>query len=48
MPVIDEDGNIGYYEWESKVDYEWLGIPRNSISPKTEEKVEKKEEEDAP
>ena len=31
MPVIDKDGNIGYYEWESRVDYEWLGIPRDPL-----------------
>jgi len=28
MPVIDEDGRIGYYEWESAVEFEWLGISR--------------------
>ncbi len=29
MPVIDENGDIGYYEWEYPREIEWLGIQRS-------------------
>ena len=34
MPHINEKGEIGYYEWESKIDYEWLGISREGYLPR--------------
>lgn len=29
MPIIDDDGNIGYYAWECAEQYTWLGFDRS-------------------
>jgi hypothetical protein len=31
MPVIDKDGSVGWFAWESGPrDYEWIGIQRTT------------------
>ena len=29
MPIIDKDGNVGYFAWESREEFTWFGINRS-------------------